>query len=532
MSEYYRAVFSIAKADLRGVRLLESVRDAAREWIGADFGASRPAKGEPNKRVGDAGEMSESERVRAEDGLATFRILWERQTPDGSGERWRLSARFATEGDDVEADIEIFGIENRQAELGAPYLAALPSVPARLLAEFDCRLDGRRMTGAAARIEGADAAKAFVSDWLYAPERRTPIVAATPSESGAGVDADALQENLLGLATVVECDRDAAARAARYAPPALRCVGGDVRVYSPGCSGYDVAPQNPRLSLEDALRLQDAGRLWLVLRDECVNRISRRARRRLYANVRARIQNAEREADFQALVELERESQSNQSGGTDIDPEFYEAYMSLEDEYGEPPRGSAATYKRIAVVSQRRNKNLEAENKELGREMENLKSRVCESGDGGDGPPAPTADAELKSVLEAVTKAGDAFDTLVLFQTAFEYARDSQFRPAVKVYDAFAVLNDCAKARAKGGLGKDLAQWLAERGVEYARRESGATDENEAFRKVRTFCGVYMPAHVKMGGGDLRIHLRWEEAESRWLIGYVGKHLPTANFPD
>ena len=510
---------------------MEAVRDAARDWIRGDFGQSRPAKGEPNKRVGDAGETRESERVRAGAGLGTFRILWERQAPDGSGERWRMSARFATEGDDVEADIEIFGIENRQTEFGAQYFAALPSIPRRLLDEFDCRLDGRRMSGAAARIEGADAAAAFMRERLYASERRTPIVAVSPSESDGGgrVDADALQENLLGLATVVECDRAAAASAARYTPLSLRCVGGDVRVYSPGCSGYDVAPQNPRLSLEDALRLQKAGRLWLALRDECVNRISRRRRRRLYAIVRRRIQDAEREADFQALVDLERESQANQSGGAEIDPEFYAAYMSLEDESGEPPRGSVAAYKRIAVVSQRRNKNLETENKALEREIERLKTdgvKPCV-----DEPPAPpAADAEPKSVLEAALKADEAFDRLRFFPSAFKSAGDSQFRPASKVYDAFGVLNDCAEALSKGALGHSVTQWLAERGVEYAAGESTSTSQK--YIDDRTFCGVYMPAHVKMGGGGLRIHLRWEEDEGGWLIGHVGRHLPTALFPD
>ena len=127
-------------------------------------------------------------------------------------------------------------------------------------------------------------------------------------------------------------------------------------------------------------------------------------------------------------------------------------------------------------------------------------------------------------------KANDAFDLLRFFSTAFKSAGDSQFRPASKVYDAFAVLNDCAEALANGMLGQSITRWLAERGVEYAAGESTSTSQK--YMDDRTFCGVYMPAHVKMGGGDLRIHLRWEEGEGVWLIGHVGKHLPTALFPD
>lgn len=336
-----------------------------------------------------------------------------------------------------------------------------------------------------------------------------------------------LQERLLGLARVVWYDHNTAWRIARDMPSALRCYDGAVRLYSPGCSEDDVSQQNPYWLLNDALRLQNGGKLWMLLRDECVNRVPHHTRRRLYARVRRRIQNAERErieADFQAFVDLETEKQANQIDRADIDPEFYAAYVSLEDEYGEPPRYSAATYRRVALVSQRKNKKLETENGELAREIERLKAVIGESGNGEIEtvvPPPP-----LKSVIEAALKANQAFDTLRFFPTAFDSARESQFRRPEAVYMAFQTLNDCAKARANGTLGQSVTQWLAERGVEYAHGEHEKTDQK--YRRERTFLDVYMPAHVKIGGNELRIHLIWEESESKWLIGHVGKHLPTA----
>ena len=521
MAEYYRSVFSISQTDVSGARLLGSVRDAVREWVAGDFGPRQLIDGESRKWTGGAGELSEIERRLDGESLATFRIKWERPDPDGEIERWRMSVRLATEGADVEADIEVRGSESGQPAPRPEYVAALPSIPHRILDEFNCRMDGRRMTIAAKRLDYESEASAFVEDDLLNPNRRLPLVVVSQNASARGASADLLQERLLGLARVVWYDHNTAWRIARDMPSALRCYDGAVRLYSPGCSEDDVSQQNPYWLLNDALRLQNGGKLWMLLRDECVNRVPHHTRRRLYARVRRRIQNAEREYLLQALEK---------------DYEVRRAYESLDDPDTPPPtRARVAAYKTVTRKFRNENELLKIEVASLKSENERLKAIVgaSESTDGkfettASSPP----DTAPKSVLEAVAKASETFELLSFFPTAFESARDSQFRPAVKVYDAFAVLNDCAEARAKGGLGKDLAQWLSDRSVEYARRESGATDDDEGFRKARTFSGVYMPAHVKMGDGDLRIHLCWEKPEGKWLIGYVGKHLPTANFPN
>lgn len=531
MAEYYRSVFSIAQKGVSGARLLDSARDAVREWVADDFGPRQPIADEPRKWTGGAGELSEIERRLDGESLAAFGIEWTRPALNAEIARWRMSVRLATEGDDVEVDIEIQGSEDRLLGLRDDYVAKLPSVPQGLLDEFDCALDGRRLSAKAERIEGGGESESFINDRLFRAERRIPLVVVSRDRDERGVDADNLQKNLLGLATVVSYDHRAAWDTARDIPRALRCYDGAVRLYSPGCARTDVAQQNPYWILSDALSLEKSGDLWRILRDECVNRVPRHTRRRLYAKVDARIQDAKREADFQVLVELERASQANQSDWTEIDPEFYEAYKSL-DYPDEPPKGSAATYMRMAIIFRRQREILKTENKSLGREIENLKAdSVKPAGGGGDADAPP--DADPKSVLEAALKADESFDSLRFFPTAFEYAKDSQYRPASKVYNAFSVLNDCALALAKGPLGgKSVAQWLAERSVSYTPDESGPTNNDDKFRRDRTFLGVYMPAHVKMGDGDLRIHLRWEKSEGKWLIGYIGKHLPTANFPD
>ena len=517
MSEYYRAVFSATKSGLSGVPLLDSVRDALREWVEDDFGPRAPSPDSPNAWTGAAGELSVNEHRLEDENLAAFRMKWERPDPDDEAGRWRLSARLATEGDDVEVDIEVQGSENRRLGIRGEYAAKLPSVPARLLAEFDCALDGRRLFTKAERMAGEGWAASFIRDRLFAPERRIPLVVASENGDGRGVDADTLQENLLGLATVVSYDHRAAWDISRDIPRALRCYDGAVRLYSPGCAETDVAQQNPYWVLYDALRLQDAGILWLILRDECVNRVPRQTLRRLYTRTRRRIEARQFEADFQALAELE-------SLPNHPDAEFYEAYRSL-DYPDDPPKGDAATYMRMAIIFRRKNENLEAKNKRLEEEAETLSgagdSKPVETG-------APAEPREFKTVKDAVAEANKSLDGLRFFTTAFESAGASQFRRPDEVYRAFAVLSDCARERGKGALGTSVTQWLANRSMEYAAGESQPTEDK--YGDDRTFCGVYMPAHVKIGGSELRIHLRWDESSNKWLIGHVGAHLPTSGY--
>ena len=520
MSEYYRAVFSATKSGLSGVPLLDSVRDALREWVEDDFGPREPSSNSPGAWTGAAGELSVNEYRLEDENLAAFRMKWERPDPDCEAGRWRLSARLATEGEDVEVDIEVQGSENRRLGIRDEYAAKLPSVPARLLEEFDCAMDGRRLFTKAERMAGEGWAAAFIRDRLFAPERRIPLVVASENSEGRGVDADRLQENLLGLATVVAYDHRAAWDISRDIPRALRCYDGAVRLYSPGCAETDVAQQNPYWVLYDALRLQDAGILWLILRDECVNRVPRQTLRRLYTRTRRRIETRQFEADFQALAELE-------SLPNHPDAEFYEAYRSL-DYPDDPPRGDAATYMRMAIIFRRKNESLEAKNKRLEEQVETLSGA-------GDSKPvetvssaAPADTREFKTVKDAVAQANGALDGLRFFPTAFESAERSQFRRPAEVYRAFEILSECARERGKGTLGISVTQWLANRSVEYSAGESESTERE--YRDARTFCGVYMPAHVKIGGSELRIHLSWDDSANKWLIGHVGAHLPIARY--
>lgn len=522
MSEYYRAVFSATKSGMNGVPLLDSVRDAVREWIEGDFGAREQSPNAAGAWTGAAGELSVNEYRLEDENLAAFRMKWERPDPDDEAGRWRLSARLATEGDDVEVDVEVQGSENRRLGIRDEYAAKLPSVPRRLLTEFNCALDGRRLSTKAERIAGEDGAAKFIRERLFAPERRIPLVVASENRDGRGVDADALQESLLGVATVVSYDHRAAWDISRDIPRGLRCYDGAVRLYSPGCAETDVAQQNPYWILEDARRLQDAGNLWLILRDECVNRVPRQTLRRLYTRTRRRIEARKFEVQYQALGQLETELSQREGLVAEIDESLLKLYISLDDRDIDPDDTRISTFKRVARVF--RNKSLHLENELAQLKASHGADESAESETSS--PAAPAETREFRTVRDAVLEANRALNDLRFFPNAFESAGDSQFQRPDEVYRTFEVLSECAKARGKGTLCMSVTQWLADRSVEYAANESEPTEGK--YKAERTFGGVYMPAHVKIGGSELRVHLSWEESENKWLIGHVGAHLPTA----
>jgi hypothetical protein len=99
------------------------------------------------------------------------------------------------------------------------------------------------------------------------------------------------------------------------------------------------------------------------------------------------------------------------------------------------------------------------------------------------------------------------------------------------VYDALKTLSGLSGIRKERQIGRRLENWFKERGFDYSRFISKKTAISRRadyeFGPNKTF----MPEHIKLGSsGDprycLRIHMNWKERESRWTIGWVGRHLP------
>ncbi len=514
MAEYYRTIFTVLEEETRGLALLEKVGSEVRHWAEYEFG--QPLNGEIGDLHGTQGALRFGMRPLCQSGI--FWLAWERPGSDGSELHWRLGIRLATEGDDIEADIEVQGLEEGSEESRAKS----PDIIQILFTNFHCVLDEMRLSTAARQITMEQATP--FRDELLDQRRSVPMLVVSEET----MDADYLQRQLLGLVTVISYDRDTAWEISKNLPRPLRCYDGAIRLYSPGCSENDVSQQHPYWLPGDVEQLDfDEKRMCRILRDECVNRLPRHGRLRMFSRVRDNI----RRQETQVLkAEIERRKS---------DDDALLALLTDDEIIGDVDSVSRARYDALATVAKSfKNKNgrIEAENKRL-KDTDGLP--------GSDSPPYETDSTQtpqpspedtkpqLDTVLEVVEKAKE-LDGLRFLPSAFESAEPvtrAQFKKTDELLRVFECMSECAGRRA-GGLGSTLTQWFEHRNVSYAARESESTWER--YKEDRTFDGIHMGEHFKLRDEKrfmLRIHVSWDKKKDQWRVGYVGPHLPTSSDP-
>ena len=534
MAEYYRTRFAIEGAvedsELRGVALLEAAAGVAHEWAEDRFG--EPLGDGAGNYKADNGAAVHIDRERLEE-AGFWGLTLEHPDRDTDGVRWRSDFRLATEGGRVDAEIDVSlrrvgGAPDSSNSLGN---ASYPNALATLFRKFVCKSAGEALTIRAKRVAASDAA-AFVDDAIFGSERLMPLVVVSERWGRVLVDPDYLQWRLLGLATVATYD-DEAARAARerLGNSPIGCWGGYIRAYRPGCLPDDDLPGTPwrnrywtwqemlnimRQNPEDLLR--DIG-------DECLGLALPRPRPRLYEDVSSRI----RRVRYERLLE--------RADGASADVAEYKELWNYADDVMR--QNDALLKNRDELLDQIDNLNSqlldkEAAVKELNEALVAIQRTNADESDAelGDLDEQPS---EFGSVYDVVEYAKGTMDRLRFFPNAVKTACDSHFQRPDDVHDALRALNECAEERISGSLGMDVGDWLKGKGIDYAPHESetvmGNHGDERTFRDDVRKIRVPMPAHIKLGGNQLRIHLIWGEdagcGEQKWLIGYVGKHLPT-----
>ncbi len=177
---------------------------------------------------------------------------------------------------------------------------------------------------------------------------------------------------------------------------------------------------------------------------------------------------------------------------------------------------------------------LRNENQILRNEIRILRSSETPGGSEVDVLPVVEQRYRYSNVEDAVYRASRTLLNVRFFSDAFESSRKSQFRRPQEIYEALAVLDRCAIEIEKGSLGTSVTEWLEQRGITYTPHEServGAMYRSERIFSDRTTGdSKYMPAHIKIGGGEVRIHVIWVAEERKWWIGHVGIHLPVAKY--
>ena len=526
MAEYYRTRFTIEGAvedsDLRGIALLEAAAGVAHEWAEDRFG--EPLGDGAGNYKADNGAAVHIDRERLEDS-GFWGLTLEHPDRDTDGVRWRSDFRLATEGDRVDAEIDVSlrrvgGAPDSSNSLGN---ASYPNALAALFRKFVCKSAGDALTIRAKRIAASDAA-AFVDDAIFVSERLMPLVVVSERWGRVLVDPDYLQWRLLGLATVATYDDEAArAMRERLGNSPIGCWGGYIRAYRPGCLPDDDLPGTPwrnrywtwqeminimRQNPEDLLR--DIG-------DECLGLALPRPR--LYEEVSSRI----RRLRYERLLE--------RAEGASADVAENKALWELAD---------SATHENGELREQIDELNSQISVKDSIIKQLNVTIVALQHSD------ADEPDAELEDldklrpkfglVSDVVEYADGKLTHLRFLPSAFRSARKSPFLDRDKLYETLEILNECGQAQANDTLGVSVENWLGGRSVDYAPFESESTMNEYGDQRVFRdgLNDITMQEHIKLGGGGnrdpqrvMRLHFIWSASEKRWLIGHVGRHLDT-----
>ncbi|HUP69683.1 MAG TPA: hypothetical protein VM142_07685 [Acidimicrobiales bacterium] len=144
------------------------------------------------------------------------------------------------------------------------------------------------------------------------------------------------------------------------------------------------------------------------------------------------------------------------------------------------------------------------------------------------------ADDEADSpatVTEAVERARDECDFLVVLDDCFESARRATYRQPARLHKALSAMNEVAREWSRGELPTGFRDAFAERGFEFSAHVSPTTLGKYAHEYERNYEGrpVMMGPHLALGRGSpvacCRIYFYLDEDRHAFVVGHVGNHL-------
>ncbi|MEZ4554194.1 MAG: hypothetical protein R3B59_09840 [Dehalococcoidia bacterium] len=510
MAERYTVSFRVTSDGSEGISLMEAAGQIVRDWARERF--IGPPVDTPTGEWRGTSELLRIRQGQIED-AGFFALDWEHPDRDEPLYHWLTEVRLATEGGPVQATVDVRLLDTGPALRLEGKDVDRPVAVSRLIEAFTCDYGGHPLTIRAMRVGGANA-ETFTKDVILNPDRRLPTVVLTRDADGAcGLDPDALQSRLAGLATVALYEDEATWALTKQLGQALTCFGGAVRIYWPGITISDNPLRHRRWLPQHAREL--GPRLGKVLLHLFVSRFSRYTDQSVYQDIAGRVRRAEQEA----LMEQLRE----RSGSDDAYLELLEQVQARVTE-AEDDRDR---WRQQAQEFERSNEELNA----LVRQHESNWKMI---GTASQGDAEPDDELEVRTVAEAVRLASERFESLRFLPSAIESAAMSPYDRPAQVYEAFEALDELTLERLQGPLGKSIDDWLGERGFPYTPRESQTTmgkwGHERQFRdgqRTRT-----VQEHIKFGAdGDpqhhIRIYVTWDDDESRWIVAYVGRHLTT-----
>jgi hypothetical protein len=189
---------------------------------------------------------------------------------------------------------------------------------------------------------------------------------------------------------------------------------------------------------------------------------------------------------------------------------------------------------------QRVTTDLEKQNENLQNSLRTVWQYSADGSSANVPPSDQEGNEDFSSVAEAIEAAKQKFsDTLVIWQSAEDAARTSQFARPEQVYRALLAIAEVGRghfAQLTGG--PSVGPWesaFKDRGFDYAASEHQTTLTKYGKHRDFSHNGQRrrMLRHLTLGGGDrtncLQIYFEPDEELSQICVGYCGPHLPYSN---
>lgn len=379
--------------------------------------------------------------------------------------------------------------------------ARCPVVVRRLLRTgWDWEVGGWVLPDSELQYRGAEGGREFI-ELLKDPNRSLPLVAI--SEDGSWPDdfLEALRADVAGVSLVVTLDDAAAWEVTDNYGRYWSCYNGALRIYWPKWQALQEPLDHPLWTKERISGLRPTNEL-------AYRAVRNSVRRRL---LRLSTLGMQRDSLFGEVIDAYRKYQKSQAKDSD---DLLDIYIQEND------------YQSTRIDQ------LEDENARLRIELDNSEAmRAWQEADEAGEVEPDSLDNQPETVEDALYIASERFGDQLLFgdlvnSAAADLAPDAG--PPAKILRFLEGLNDLSMALQAGPLGKDVIEWLKERGF-------NASGESQTVKNQggRTWPVDNVPEqfeqHLKPNDGTssdrcVRIYFKWDEMRSKVLVGWVGRH--------
>lgn len=349
------------------------------------------------------------------------------------------------------------------------------------------------------------------TDLIKAPSRLLPIVVVSQQE-GTLIHPRITEQfavDLAGIGIVAEIDDEAAWTVTKALGKDWSCYRGAIRLYWP----------QPDLKGNPFLHpVWTANKLMSNVTDTsgASQRIRNLIRRRILALSAFAVESPDLFGDVEKTArESERQARIQQSRDS-------EDYQQLAEEYA---RDNECLKYEISQIKEI--------NAELKRDLYNAQLRLGWKEDST--VIEPEKEAPIETLEEAVTRARSEFAGRLSFGPQVDEGIagvDTNAGPPEKVLTYLEKLAELAALKAQNRIGKSIANWLSQNGVD-ASQESKTIRRNGKEMAKRTWNDGSAPRkfefHLKPSEATspdrcVRIYYDWDDSRKQFIVGWIGRH--------